>query len=343
MHAFRVILGFICALVPAVTPVASARAQESTSYAVISPGLSASLTGVRHQQQTFNNCGPATISMQLSYFGRTENQADIARVLRPDRNDRNVSPDELVSYAQSLGLRAKWLMGGDILMLRTLVANGLPVIVESWFIPDPNDEMGHYLLLTGYDGDVLTFQDSYHGPNVTETVNEFDPLWKVFNRSAVVVWPPEREAQVQAILGERMDDGFMVERAMATARIEAHNNPQDKYAWFNIGTNLLLMGDASGAAQAYDTAESLALPWRMLWYQFGPYAAYYHAGRYDKVVQLANKTLTRVKNLEESYYWRGMAYAAQGKRASATRDLQRAVALNPNYAQARQALQQTAS
>ncbi len=70
----------------------------------------------------------------------------------------------------------------------------------------------------------------------------------------------------------------------------------------------------------------------MLWYQDGPYAAYYHTGRYQDVINLAQTTLINVDKpvLEETYYWRGMAEAALGDRAGAIADLTLAYSLNPN-------------
>jgi tetratricopeptide (TPR) repeat protein len=296
------------------------------------------LTGMRHERQTWNNCGPATLAMQLSYFGRTETQREAAAFLKPDPDDKNVSPDELVAYAQSLGFDARAIVGGDIDMLRTLVTNGFPVIVETWFIPKPNDEMGHYQLIVGYDGDTFIFYDSYEGPNLRETVEHFDPLWKVFNRTAILVWSPEQAPLVQAILGDRFDDGAMYERALAMARAEAAADAQDKFAWFNAGTNLLVLGNSAEAAKAFDTARSLKLPWRMMWYQFGPYAAYFDQQRYDDVIKLATATLRPVKNLEESLYWRGRAYASLGRAAHARGDFAQALMYNPNFTVAREAL-----
>ena len=86
-------------------------------------------------------------------------------------------------------------------------------------------------------------------------------------------------------------------------------------------------------------------PWRLLWYQDGPYAAYYHTGRYQDVINLANTTLFSVDKpvLEETYYWRGMTKAALGDRQGALEDLQRAYTLNPNSTPAGQALQQLSS
>jgi tetratricopeptide (TPR) repeat protein len=78
----------------------------------------------------------------------------------------------------------------------------------------------------------------------------------------------------------------------------------------------------------------------MLWYQFGPYEAYYQVGRYDDVILLADVTLMDRPYFEESYYYRGLAKAALGEISQATSDLERAVKRNPNYAPAVEALAQ---
>ena len=120
------------------------------------------------------------------------------------------------------------------------------------------------------------------------------------------------------------------------------------FAWFNRGTNLVYLQDYASAAQAYDTAFSLYAdlpleerPWRLLWYQDGPFAAYYHTGRYQDVINLAHTTLINVDKpvLEETYYWRGMAKEALGDRAGAVEDLTRAYTLNPNSTPAGEELQ----
>ena len=65
-------------------------------------------------------------------------------------------------------------------------------------------------------------------------------------------------------------------------------------------------------------------PWRMLWYQTGPYFAYYYTQRFEDVINLANTTLQAMSepNLEETYYWRGMAYGALGRHERAIKDFQ---------------------
>ena len=100
-------------------------------------------------------------------------------------------------------------------------------------------------------------------------------------------------------------------------------------------------GDYAGAALAYDEAFLLNAelaedirPWRMMWYQFGSYEAYYNVGRYEDVIRLATFAVGRTAEpaLEESYYWRGRAKAAQGDGAGARADWQTSLEWHPGYA-----------
>jgi tetratricopeptide (TPR) repeat protein len=76
----------------------------------------------------------------------------------------------------------------------------------------------------------------------------------------------------------------------------------------------------------------------MLWYQFGPFQAYDAVGRAQDVLTLADATLSTTQNIEELHYWRGRALAALGDAAEAQRAWQQALALNPDYRPAGEAL-----
>ncbi len=107
--------------------------------------------------------------------------------------------------------------------------------------------------------------------------------------------------------------------------------PGDAFKWFNLGTDLVGLGRYDEAAAVYDQARRLGLPWRMLWYQFGPFRAYYETARYREVVALADATLKTTNNLEEVWYWRGMGLKGLGDVAGARQSWQRALQLNKNY------------
>jgi tetratricopeptide (TPR) repeat protein len=123
------------------------------------------------------------------------------------------------------------------------------------------------------------------------------------------------------------------------AREEIVANPQDAYAWFNLGTNLVYFERYREASEAYDQALSLGLPWRFTRYQFGPYLAYFHSGRTEDVIELANATLNRTAKAEESLLWRGWAKYRLGDVNGAVADFQAALRVNPNYGDAQYALE----
>jgi hypothetical protein len=323
---------------------------------------SISLNGIRHEYQQFNNCAPSSLSMILSYWGWTGDQYVTRAYLRPnfEADDKNVNPYEIVDYVKSqTQYDALWRVGGDMDILKRLLAAGFPVLIEKG-LEDPHDHswLGHYQILSGYNdarGQFLVY-DSYQGPPEAYGVSydEIAQFWRHFDYVYVVIFPPERAAEISAILGANADPQTNFQNAASHALSEANSltGREQFFAWFNVGSNLVYLQDYANAAQAYDNAFSLyaALPekerpWRLLWYQDGPYNAYYHTGRYQDVINLAHSTLINVDKpvLEETYYWRGMAKEGMGDRQGAIEDLTRAYTLNPNSTPAGAELQKLSS
>jgi tetratricopeptide (TPR) repeat protein len=307
------------------------------------------LTGLTHAWQTWNNCGPATLAMNLSYFGSRTTQAEIAATLRPFKDDKNVNPEELAAYARAQGFRALARVNGSPETLRQLLSAGVPVLVETWYEPKPNDGMGHYRLLVGYDDAAREWiaYDSYdsHGlvkgqpyAGIRLPYDQVARDWVVFNRTYLLIYDEPRAAAVAKIVGDDLDDTAMWTRAAADAEAAVQQRPKDAFAWFNLGTSLTALGRFDAAASTYDRSRQLGLPWRMLWYQFGPFRAYYETGRYDQVVALADATLHTAQHVEELFFWRGLAQQAKGDLPAARASWERSLDLNPNYTEARAAL-----
>lgn len=306
------------------------------------------LKGIRHEYQKFNNCGPANLSMALSFWGWQGDQRDTAAFLRPGEFDKNVMPAEMKAFIeQKTSLSALVRYGGDLQMIKHLIAAGFPVVIEKGYDPHDDDWMGHYLTLNGYDDAQgrFTAQDSLIMPDFPLPYEQVEQRWRDFNDVYLVIFPPEREAEVLAILGPQADETYNYQYSAGLAEQEiGEQTGRDQYfAWFNLGTNRVALGDYAGAAEAYDQAFALypsipedERPWRVLWYEIGPYAAYYHTGRFQDVVNLANTTFFALGEytLEETFYWRGLANEALGDRNTALFDLRKAVELNPNFTQA---------
>lgn len=277
--------------------------------------------------------------MALSVFGDTVDQMTAAQTLKPDPDDKNVGPEELAAFARARGFHAVVRVNGDMERLRALVTLGAAVIVETWFIPEPGDEMGHYQLVTGFRerGHRIEMADSYRGPKVEVPFAALDRHWRVFNRTYVVVAPAAMAAAVAEALGEDGDDRAMFRRAAARSEAELAVE-EDAFGWFNLGTSLLALGDTAAAAVAYDRSRSFGLPWRMLWYQFGPFEAYAAEARWSDVASLAEANLRNAGNLEESLYWRGRSREAAGDADGARADFARALSLNPHFGAVQEAL-----
>lgn len=304
------------------------------------------LSGARHEYQRWNNCGPATLSIALSFWGWQGDQYDIAPITKPNPRDKNVMPYELADFVEAeTTFKIVSRVGGEIELLKRFLAADLPVIVEKGFEgPEFDGWMGHYVLVTGYSDPEQTFalQDSYYGPDQTMGYADLDRFWRAFNFTYLVVYPPERDADVLALLGPQADKSLNDLHTAQRASDETISlTGRDQYfAWFNRGTSLVALQDYAGAAAAYDQAFSIypsipegERPWRMMWYQTGPYWAYFYSGRYQDVIDLATKTLDNMSEpvLEESYYWRALAREAMGDIGGAIEDLQASLEYHPGF------------
>jgi tetratricopeptide (TPR) repeat protein len=281
------------------------------------------LKGVVHEYQKWNNCGPANLAMDLSYWGWQGDQRDTAAVLKPNPRDKNVMPYEMVDYVQTnTGLKALVRYAGDLQLLKTFLAAGFPVIVEKGFEgPKFDGWMGHYEVVTGYDDarQRFTVQDSYIMANLPIPYEDMQEQWRAFNYVYIIVYPPEREAEVLALLGPQADEtaNYQYAAQKASQEILSSQGRDLYFAWYNRGTSLMYLQDYNGAVEAYNQAFAIypnipekQRPWRMLWYQTGPYFAYFFTQRYYDLITLTTSTIDNANEpaIEESFFWRARAF-----------------------------------
>jgi tetratricopeptide (TPR) repeat protein len=306
-----------------------------------------SLSAPRWEKQDWNNCGPATLAMALRYYGWEGDQFTISSLLKPDRGDKNVNVEELIYYVRTQAgwLQADYRVGGQIEDLKRFLAAGYPVMVEKGFVLAEGDSGGgwtaHYFLLTAYDdeGEMFTGQDSYLGADREISYAELDEGWQAFNRVYILVYPPAEGNQIQELMADDADPELNREHALQSAQRDIEAGPENPFAWFNLGTNLLYFERYGQAAEAYDNALALGLPWRFTRYQFGPYIAYFNQGRFQDMIDLADATLARTPKAEESLLWRGWAQYRRGDTNAAVKDFRAAMQVNPNYIDAQYALE----
>jgi len=315
------------------------------------------------QHYRWNYCGPASIAMLLSYWGWEGTHDMAAQELKPYELDKNVMPYEMAEFANQVsGLNTLIRVGGDFETLKRLIANGFPVLIEKG--PQFRDIhyywtwMGHYQVLTGYNDQAGYFiaQDPYIEANYKQAYDELLGEWRSFNYVYMVAFPEENHNDVLNLLGENADEVQNYKNALQKAQDEIYQvDGVDRFfALFNYGTNLVYLRDYEGAAKAYDQAfavydalpeEIEVRPYRILWYQTGPFYAYYYTGRYVDVIKLASEnSIEMVRDdepaLEESFYWRGAAKIALGIRETGIEDLETCLEYHPDFQPCLDALQE---
>jgi len=310
------------------------------------------LEGLTITPQKFNNCGPTNLSLVLAYFGHEADQFEIAASVRPTYEDRNVSPEELRDYVnEQTSLQAALVPHGDMGLLKQLVSADYPVIIEKGLLPNEREGwMGHYLTIFGYDDAAQTVvgMDTFLGPwdgsGRLESYATLAEFWRQFNNVLLVVYPPDQEAAITAILGEAHSDPLLTwQRSAETAQTAVTIDATDAFAWFNLGRSLTHLGQLTGepvyyenGAAAFDQARTLGLPWRLLWYQFDMYEGYLANGRYQDVLALTQAILESGGGqfVAETYLYRGHALRAVGDDARAQAAYEKVLALQPNGAAA---------
>lgn len=290
-----------------------------------------------HYFQTFNNCGPATLAMTLSYFGVKRTQSELGNELRPyqnaagDNDDKSVTLEELVNKAEELGFVGYHRPGGGIEMLQTLVANDLPVMVRTWTQMD--EDIGHYRVVKGFDEErqVVIQDDSLQGKDVEIPYNDFLVMWEKFGYEyAVIGWPEEQE-KIEAILGEDVDEMVAWRESVEEARVRVSENPGDIYGRFNLAVSLYEIGEYEESVEQFEQVES-QLPFRTLWYQIEPLLAYQKLGRYEQLLPRIERILSGGNRaFSELYQMRGEIYLEQGRVEEARREFELALVYNRNY------------
>jgi hypothetical protein len=294
--------------------------------------------------ETWNNCGPASLSMALSYFGIHESQATLGQILRPYQNDqgnnddKDVTIDELANEARTFGLLAYHRPDGNIRLLKRFIAIGVPVVAETILTMD--DDIGHYRVVKGYDDRTQTIiqDDSMQGHNVQFSYADFDSMWKRYNYEYLVLVPRDKELLARAILGKDMSVRTAWQDTVRMDRAVLAVDPSDVASRFNLSVALYYVGKYRQSVAEFEKVQ-YQLPARTLWYQIEPIEAYYALGAYQKVFSLTETILNNGdRAFSQLYILRGDIDRKQGNIQAAKVEFENAVFYNANLKAAKNAL-----
>jgi ABC-type bacteriocin/lantibiotic exporter with double-glycine peptidase domain len=229
------------------------------------PLLSSYVIPLRTQVfQTFNNCGPASLSMLLSYYDINVSQDIIGKALRPYQNaagindDKSVFVSELAEEAQiTYGLLSYYRPNGTIERMKRLLASGYPILVRTWL--ESNDDIGHYRILRGYDdvAGVFIQDDSYQGKNIHIPYGQFNNMWKAFHYEYLVLAKPEQKDYIEFLLGEKSDYQVTWDHMYKRAQQELQESPSESaYSNFSLSVASFHKGDYQQSVDYYEQSKN---------------------------------------------------------------------------------------
>ena len=158
-------------------------------------------------QQTWNNCGPATVAEVLAYWSIAKTQGQVQGVLRVDGPSVGMTPYGLPAYARSLSLLTLSGVGGSAALVKDLIAGGFPVIVHQ--VVSPADLTGHWRPIEAYSDRQAVFvaSDPYLGPNHAIGYSDFARIWALRGQAFAVLYPASHQAALSSIVAASGWDG----------------------------------------------------------------------------------------------------------------------------------------
>ncbi len=290
-----------------------------------------------HTFQTFNNCGPATLSMALSYWDVNISQHELGNILRPyqvakgDNDDKSVTLEEVARQAEVYGLHAYLRPNGTLEKIEKFISQEIPVVTRTRL--EPHEDIGHYRIIRGYDRNAheIIQDDSLQGKDLRYSYGEFITLWQPFNYEYLLIVPEEKKEIVEKILGEELSERAAWENALSRIEAEIQENSDNWHLIFAKSRVHYYLEEYEKSIEEFEKVED-RISFRTLWYQIEPIKSYYELRRYEKVFQITDAILNNQNRaFSELYYIRGQMYLDQGDTALARGEFENAVRYKNNY------------
>jgi ABC-type bacteriocin/lantibiotic exporter with double-glycine peptidase domain len=141
------------------------------------------------RQTTPTNCGAASMSMVLGYWGTPVSLEEMASELPATTGDGTFRAGELRDFARARGLNA-FVIAGDMKDIRQQLERKRPLLVGIVQRTGLNKGIAHYVVIVGYDAgrDLVVMLDPARGWR-ENSVDGFMKEWEGSGRLALVAFP----------------------------------------------------------------------------------------------------------------------------------------------------------
>lgn len=159
------------------------------------------LSGMPLVYQTYNACGPASITQVLGYYGIQKSLSEVSRATR--KTERSyMSAQAIVNYAPTVGMEARLYTGGSLQTVRNAIVNRLPLIALQSYIKPDGTVIPHWRVVVGYDDarKQVYLMDPLLG-YVLMSYDGFTRVWADQRGQFAAMYPVSLRQQVREVLG----------------------------------------------------------------------------------------------------------------------------------------------
>ena len=212
-----------------------------------------------HIWQTLNNCGPASVVMALSALGVSVDQETARLALRGPDVRRGMGPQGVGPWVKdNWDLRSTWRNNGTVDLIKKLVANGFVPMVTQWMQDPSVSRIAHWRTVRGYDdaAGVFYVNDPMLGNMVALDYGWFARNWQSFSYRYMVIYHPEQEPLLKAVIGRDWSDSYMREALYQRNRADALAQ-NTVFAWLAYGEAAYANGVFDEAVAAFERGLSM--------------------------------------------------------------------------------------
>ncbi|SMB91619.1 C39 family peptidase [Deinococcus hopiensis] len=158
------------------------------------------LSGMPLVRQTYNACGPASLTEVLAYFGVDMAMEDVSRLTRPTERSY-MTAQAIVDFAPQVGMEARLFRGGTLNTVRAAIRNRLPLIALQSHITT-TQVIPHWRVVAGYDdaAQQVYLMDPLLG-YVRMGYADFLRVWADHQGQFAVMYPPDWRGTVKKVIG----------------------------------------------------------------------------------------------------------------------------------------------
>ncbi|MDV6373298.1 C39 family peptidase [Deinococcus arenicola] len=152
-------------------------------------------------RQSYNACGPASLTQVLQYFGLNVDMATVSSYTRPSETSY-MTAQAILDFAPRVGMDARLYAGGSINTVRTAIRSGVPVIALQTYISPSGQAIPHWRVVVGYnDASAQAYlMDPLLG-YVAMDYDDFTRVWTEHRGQFALVYPPKLSATVRKAIG----------------------------------------------------------------------------------------------------------------------------------------------